>query len=333
MMDASLFFGGSAVAAFMAGVVALFAPCCISVMLPAYFASSFPNRAVLVAMTTVFFAGIATVILPLALGASALRQLFTAQHTLIYVAGGVLLIAMALYTLTGGQLHLPMPGRRASGKAGPLSVYSLGVFSGVTSSCCAPVFAGVIALSSAAQSFAVALGLGAAYVFGMVAPLFVISVLWERYDWRSSRLFRARTVSWRIGQLQRTISISALASGVLLLLMGAATVWVGLAYDSMPPASGWQLRTAVWLQHYGQKATDLLSWIPNWGAAAILALAVGLLLWRALRQMRLPTPPRAEFRQSMIEVMTDVHPANPHQTNQTKQRAIATEGSSSIARP
>ena len=50
-------------------------------MLPAYFASSFPNRSILVAMTAIFFAGIATVILPLAMGASVLRQLFTAEHT------------------------------------------------------------------------------------------------------------------------------------------------------------------------------------------------------------------------------------------------------------
>ncbi|MBI3961248.1 MAG: cytochrome c biogenesis protein CcdA, partial [Deinococcus sp.] len=42
-MNSSLFSGGSALAAFVAGNIALFAPCCISVMLPAYFASSFQN--------------------------------------------------------------------------------------------------------------------------------------------------------------------------------------------------------------------------------------------------------------------------------------------------
>src|SRR5713226_2729594 len=61
-MGSSIFFGGSVVAAVVAGMIALFAPCCISVMLPAYFASSFQNRRVLVAMTFVFAAGIATVI-------------------------------------------------------------------------------------------------------------------------------------------------------------------------------------------------------------------------------------------------------------------------------
>src|SRR5438270_535130 len=151
-MSSSIFFGGSLLAAIIAGAIALFAPCCISVMLPAYFASSFQNRRLLVAMTFLFAAGIATVILPIAMGASVLRQLLTSQHTAIYVTGGVLMLALAIYVLLGGQIHLPMPGRRAGGKTGMLSVYSLGIFSGVASSCCAPVLAGVIALSSVASS-------------------------------------------------------------------------------------------------------------------------------------------------------------------------------------
>ncbi|MFL5697075.1 MAG: hypothetical protein ACJ797_08240 [Ktedonobacteraceae bacterium] len=48
-MNSSIFFGGSVLAAVIAGAIALFAPCCISVMLPAYFASSFQNRRLLVA--------------------------------------------------------------------------------------------------------------------------------------------------------------------------------------------------------------------------------------------------------------------------------------------
>jgi hypothetical protein len=44
-------YGGSVLAATVAGTVALLAPCCILVLLPPYFASSFHNRRVLVAMT------------------------------------------------------------------------------------------------------------------------------------------------------------------------------------------------------------------------------------------------------------------------------------------
>src|SRR5260221_13135303 len=108
-MSSSIFFGGSVLAAVIAGAIALFAPCCISVMLPAYFASSFQNRRLLVAMTFLFAAGIATVILPIAMGASVLQQLLTPQHTAIYVTGGVLTLALAGYLLLAARLHIPIP--------------------------------------------------------------------------------------------------------------------------------------------------------------------------------------------------------------------------------
>ena len=284
-MNSSIFFGGSVIAAVVAGMLALFAPCCISFMLPAYFASSFQNRLRLVAMTFLFAAGVATVILPIALGASLLRQLFAAQHMAIYVLGGVLLLGLAIYLLLGGQIHLPMPGQRAGGKAGILTTYTLGIFSGITSSCCAPVLAGVIALSSVAPSFLLALGLGTAYVFGMVAPLFVISLLWEHYSWKSSRIFHPKLFAWHLGPMRRTLSVTGLFSGLLLLLMGGAMIWVGLTSEAMPTPTGWQAMFFVWLQHAGQVITGALTWIPNWVVAFALVLFTSLLAWRALRQV------------------------------------------------
>jgi cytochrome c-type biogenesis protein len=284
MTDSGIFFGGSVVASFVAGLIALFAPCCISIMLPAYFTSSFQNRRLLVAMTLLFAAGVATVILPIAMGASFLVRLITTQHTVIYITGGIFLLSLALYTLLGGEIHLPMPGRRAGGKAGPWSIYSLGVFSGVASSCCAPVLAGVIALSSFASSFGLVLLLGLSYVVGMVAPLLLISLLWERYDWRSSRLFRPRSFTWRIGPMQRTLSASGLATGVLLGLMGIGAIWIGLKGEAMPAPTGWAATVAVRLQQYGRFVTDSLAGVPNWVAGAALVLILALLIMYALRR-------------------------------------------------
>lgn len=280
-----IFLGGSLLAATIAGSIALFAPCCISVMLPAYFATSFQNRRVLIAMTFLFAAGIASVILPIAMGAQALQRMFTADHTVVFLTGGLLMLALGLYSLLGGEIHLPMPGRTST-RVGPLGVYSLGVFSGIASSCCAPVLAGVIALSGVAGSFALALGLGAAYVFGMVTPLFLISVLWDRFDWRASRLFKPRIFALRLGALHRSVSGTSLATGILLLLMGAGTVWVALARDAMPGGTGWQAEVSSQLQHYGHVVTTGLSFLPEWLVTAVLFAAVLLLGGKAIRQMR-----------------------------------------------
>jgi len=273
------------IAAVLAGAVALFAPCCISVMLPAYFATAFQNRRTLIAMTFLFAAGVATVILPIAVGAHALQPIFTSEHTLLYTAMGVILLGLAGFLFLGGKLQLPMPGRRSGGKSGPLSVYTLGIFSGAASSCCAPVLAGVLALSGAASSFGKAVGLGSAYVFGMVAPLFVISLLWERVDWRSTRLFRPRSFILRVGSLRRSLTGTALMSGLLLAVMGVAMLVIGLTSNAMPSARGWPAEFSAKLQHYAKVLTDALSFIPGWMAAAVLIIIVALLAWRAISQV------------------------------------------------
>ena len=114
--------------------------------------------------------------------------------------------------------------------------------------------------------------------------MFVISLLWDRYNWRSSRLFRPRSVTWHIGSMERTVGWTDLASALVLGVMGAASVWVGLAGNSMPGPSGWQATSTVILQHLGKTVTDALSWIPNWVAAAGLLLVVVLLARVAWRQ-------------------------------------------------
>jgi cytochrome c biogenesis protein CcdA len=307
VVNTSIFFGGSVLAAVVAGAIALFAPCCISAMLPAYFATSFQNRRRLVAMSFVFAGGTATVILPIALGATVVRRLIFGGHRVVYVLGGALMIGLGAYVFLGGKIHLPMHGRRAGTRRGPAAVYSLGLFSGVASSCCAPVLAGLIALSGVASSFVLPLGLGAAYVFGMVAPLFVISLLWDRYNWRSSQLFRPRSVTWGIGSLRRSIGGTDVASALLLWVMGAASVWVGLAGNSMPGSSGWQATATVALQHLGKTITAALSWIPNWAAATGLLIVVVLLARVAGKQVRRAeadvraTQPAVEWKEEILE--------------------------------
>jgi cytochrome c-type biogenesis protein len=284
-MHGSILLGGSVVVATIGGVIALLAPCCVSVMLPSYFAGAFHNRRTLVAMTFVFGAGVATIILPLALGAAVLRRAIFGHHTGIYLGGAALLVGLGLYTLAGGRLRIPQPGGRAVARGGPFGVYSLGAFSGVATACCAPVLAGVIALSGSASSFVTSLVLGLAYVFGMVAPLFAAALAWDRYGERFAAVTRPRTITYRIGRITRTISGSALASGVVLILMGAITAWIGMHPDSMG-TKGWQASFTAHLQHYGHDVTEALRWLPGWLAIVALVLVVIALARRAFREVQ-----------------------------------------------
>jgi len=99
--------GSSILGGFVGGVLALLAPCCITVLLPAYFAATFRNIGTLLRMTFLFGTGIAVVILPIALGLAALGQLFSRYHTILFLVGGVFLLALGVMTLRGRGFELP----------------------------------------------------------------------------------------------------------------------------------------------------------------------------------------------------------------------------------
>ena len=279
---ASALQGAALVTALIAGMVALFAPCCISVMLPAYFASSFRQRHALVGMTFLFAAGVATVILPIALGATAVSSLVLGYHTPVFLVAGSLMVLMGIATLTGWRPSLPMLGMRAGSGTGVGSVYVLGVFSGAASACCAPVLAGVVALSGAAASFISALTIGSAYVFGMVLPLFVIAVLWDRFDWGSTRLFTGRGLRVRGGGREFVLQPFALAGGLLLIAMGGLILETAVSGPAMSP-TGWQAAHTAQIDHYASRLTGWLSPAPGWAVALVAGVAVALLARMALR--------------------------------------------------
>src|SRR6266567_3713586 len=179
-------FGTALLVSFLGGVVALLAPCCVSVMLPAYFATGFSRRTGIAAATGVFAAGVATLIVPIGLGASALSAALPAHHLLIFTIGGAAMLAGGAAVLAGWKPVPPMPALRSPSGHGYGAAYLLGLFSGIASACCAPVLAGVVVLTGSAASFGAALAVSFTYVAGMVAPLAVLALVWEGRDWGSS---------------------------------------------------------------------------------------------------------------------------------------------------
>lgn len=285
-----LLVGTTLLVSFLGGVVALLAPCCVSVMLPAYLATGFGRRGGVLAATLVFGAGVATVILPIGLGAAALSRLFVEQHLWIYLIGGAAMIVGGVAVLAGWSPRLPMPGGRGAAGGGFGSAYLLGAFSGVASACCAPVLAGVAVLSGAAASFPAALAVGLAYVGGMVAPLAVAGLLWERHRDRATWLLSARTVRLHLGGRERIMSVGVLASGLLMLGMGVLSWALAFAGPGMD-TDGWQTRLGARLQHVATLAAQSLSWIPGWVVAAVLVTGFTVLLRLGLRHRHPATTP------------------------------------------
>ncbi|MHB8507945.1 MAG: cytochrome c biogenesis CcdA family protein [Candidatus Dormibacteria bacterium] len=283
----SLLFGTTVVASFLAGAVALFAPCCISVMLPAYFASSFQRRSALVSMTFVYALGVATIILPIAFGAAVLGRLVTAHHTVVFGVAGTAMTALGVLTLVGRGPTLRLPRLRPTRGRGPLTVYGLGAFSGTASACCAPVLAGVAGVAATTSSFLGALLVGVSYVFGMVLPLFAIALLWDGYDWGNSGLLRGRMLTIGFGRRTLRVHSTAALSGALLMGMGAVVVAIAFSGPVMV-SHGWQVELSSTLQHWAHEATVWIGRGPAWLASGLILAALGGITWRSMAQAASP---------------------------------------------
>lgn len=298
----ALVYSSSLAAAFLGGVLALFAPCCVVSLLPTFVGAALERgRLRLPAMAAIFAAGIAAVMLPIVLGVGLLGQLLAAQHRLIFFVVGLFLVLLALQVLSGRSWSLPFPmlRLRVSGST-PGGIFALGLTAGVASSCCAPVLAGIIALSALSSSVTGALGLGLAYVFGMVFPLLVAVLVWDRVR-PGSRSFVLRTRRMRLRRW--SLAWPDAAAGVMFLGIGILALLI--AY------TGQSTYLPGWLEGWNHWATGLAGNLSVWLggmpvaiqaiALGLLALAVATALYRSWKVSPAPhrlSPGSAESAQS-----------------------------------
>ncbi len=239
---------GSVLAAFFAGMVALFAPCCIVFLAPSYLAAAVKNRRWrLLPLTFIFAAGLALVLVPITLGMSLIAGTIAKYHAPFYYAGGALMLLLAAYSLSGRMWSLPSVLRAPDTARGDsASFFALGVFSGIASSCCAPVLAGVMTLSALSGSAAGGTVLGLAFVLGMTFPLFVMALAWDRLRPSERRFGRARPVRLRLGSRTLVTNTVNLAVAAAFAVMGGFVIYLAGA-ERMTRGPGFQVAIGHWL--------------------------------------------------------------------------------------
>lgn len=183
-MNTSFIFGVSLTASFLAGILALFAPCCITFLLPSYLGTVFKDNKKVILYTFIFALGLSLILIPVALGFRFFVYFLDAYHKQIYYLGAFFLMFMGLMTIKP-IFHLPQffhvtPKIDKSINAG--SVFGLGLMSGLTSSCCAPVLFAAITLTTLSPSLFQAVIVSFAYVLGIVFPLFILSLSYEKFS-------------------------------------------------------------------------------------------------------------------------------------------------------
>ena len=181
-LDPNLFLGVSLTASFIAGVLALFAPCCITFLLPSYFGTIFKDRKRVLLYTLLFALGLSFILIPISLGFRFFIFFLDAYHKEVYYLGGAFMVFMGLMTIWP-VFHLPQifhVNPRVGQKTNAWSVFVLGLMSGLTSACCAPVLFAAVTLTSLSPTMFQALLVSIAYVLGIVFPLMLISMSYSK---------------------------------------------------------------------------------------------------------------------------------------------------------
>lgn len=264
----NILFETSIIASFLGGMMALFAPCCITFMLPAYFAYTFKQKKAILLMTFVFFLGVALVLVPIGLSVSFLSQLFKGYHREFFYFGGVLMLFLSYLSFSGKKFSLPFKTPPLLKKHDVISVFGLGLFSGLASSCCAPVLAGVLTLTALSAGAFQALILSLVYVFGMVFPLFILAYFWDSYKFAENKLVK------RIGKYINAIT------GVVFLVIGIYILYLALMnkITQVSPSETKFMALMVIIQKRVLTATNN---VPDWVFLLIIILIIVLFFRKA----------------------------------------------------
>ncbi|KKR70413.1 MAG: Cytochrome c biogenesis protein transmembrane region [Candidatus Nomurabacteria bacterium GW2011_GWB1_40_7] len=277
--------GTSLIAAFVAGVAALFAPCCITVLLPSYLGNIFREKYKIFFMTFIFFLGILTVFLPIGLGASFLAQLFSKYHNIIFIVGGIFLVALGITMLLGKKFALPFSVRGGGMKRNVASIYVLGIFSAIATTCCAPVLAGVLILSATSGTVVWGALYTLAYVIGMTLPLFIIAIFLDKVN-LTERLTNAnKTIAMRIGGFSWNIVVSELISGLIFLLMGGYITYLAFS-NKLFAHSDYQLQMNLWNAKFLSSINGFVTLTPEYIWALLFIGIVVVISYAFIKQYK-----------------------------------------------
>ncbi|MDI6022929.1 cytochrome c biogenesis CcdA family protein [Leucobacter sp. UT-8R-CII-1-4] len=213
----------SLLGAFLGGILTLLSPCSV-MLLPAFFAYAFTSPGALFARTAVFFAGLCVTLVPLGVLAGTLGAWVNRYRFELVTVSAIIVIVLGAIMMLGVQL----PGvvrQRGAKSASILSVFALGTVYGLAGVCAGPMLGA--ALTFAAFGASPLFGGLVLMVFaaGMVVPLFLLALLWDRLP-AVRKLVRPREVvigRWRNTWTNIIGGALTVAIGVLLLVTHGTT--------------------------------------------------------------------------------------------------------------
>ncbi|MFI9027062.1 cytochrome c biogenesis CcdA family protein [Streptomyces sp. NPDC053560] len=262
-------------AAFLGGALALLSPCS-ALLLPAFFAYSLATPGRLLARTGVFYLGLAATLTPLGAASTAASRLFNGHRDLLIAVGGWVVIAMGVLQILG----LGFASRRAQSAAARItprsavSTFLLGCVYGLAGFCAGPILGAVLTVTAVSGSPVYGASMLAVYALGMALPLFVLALLWDRFQLGRRGWLRGREFGLGPLRLHTTSLVSGLffiGIGVLFLTFNGTSALPGILGTDA------EFRLEEWVAAAGDA-------VPDTVLLAVAALAVAAVLGRiALR--------------------------------------------------
>ncbi len=270
------------IAAFAAGTLALLSPCS-ALLLPSFFAYAFASRRALVGRTALFYLGLAATLVPLGTGAGAASALFYGHRTVLIAVAGWTIIALGVLQVLGRSFALPFSQRlhaAVSSRQGDgwVSTLLLGAVYGLAGFCSGPVLGAILTMAATKETPWQGGALLAVYALGMAAPLFVLALLWDRFELGRRSWLRGRLLS--VGPLQ--VHTTSLVSGLLFILVGA----VFLRYDGTAGLTGTLgVGDLTDVEFTAQQwVTERATAVPGWAPLLVVVLASLWVAWSRWRE-------------------------------------------------
>src|ERR687890_857322 len=261
----------SFLASFLGGLLSLLSPCS-ALLLPAFFAYAFQSRGELVGRTAVFFLGLCATLVPLGMGISAVSALVYGHRSTLITVSGLLIIAFGVLQLLGGGFAFgPIERLRGGIKGNTLvATFFLGAVYGFAGFCSGPILGAVLTVAASSGSVLRGAGLLATYAAGMAAPLFLLALLWDRFDLGHRRWLRGREVS--LGTLR--FHSTSLLSGLMFVVVGVLFIaFEGTSGLEGLYASGGATDLAISAERWAETLSE--------GVPTLIALAFAGLLFAA----------------------------------------------------
>lgn len=254
---------------------------CSALLLPAFFAYAFQSGRELTVRTGLFYLGLATIFVPLGMGASLATFLFLDHRdTMIIVAGG-LLIAFGIAELAGRSFSFGSRGGQDAATSRSLfGTYTLGLVYGFGGFCSGPILGAVLTVAAASGSVFKGGGLLATYALGTTVPLFFLALLWDRVGMGKRRWVRGWGVKFGPINIHSTQAIAGFVFIILgvsfILLQGTAGLsgyYEDLGFTEL------SFDADAWVK-------DVTSAVPDALLLVIVGVLAAVAAWYARRRMR-----------------------------------------------